>query len=133
MLDLSDLDYSGHAVLHLRHPETGELLLYDDEKPVSVTLAGTDSPEFVKATLAERQAQMRNPGKEFTPDDYEKTRIRVIARCVVGWQGLSWQGEPMKCDFETVVSALSKRKWLREQIEEFVGLRANFSQASPQA
>jgi hypothetical protein len=133
MLDINDLDYSGHAILHLRHPETGDLLYFGDEQPVTVTLAGTDSSEFQKATLAERQAQINAVGKTFTPDNYERTRLRVIARCVIDWRGIGWQGKEIKPDFETVFSALSKRKWLREQIEDFIGQRANFSKASPQA
>jgi hypothetical protein len=135
VIDLSQLDYSGHATLYLKHPETGLPLFYGDDgaegAPVTIKLAGTDCPEFIKATLAERQRHMKQ-AHPITPEEYRLSRLRVLARCIVSWQGVGWEDQEIQPDYENAFSALSKLKWLADQVEDFVSTRTNFAKHEPE-
>jgi hypothetical protein len=121
------------STLELRHPGTGAPLLDDDEKPISITLAGKDSDRY-RATQRAISNRLLKQGRKQTPtvEAMEADAVEVLVACTLEWSGVVIDGEPLKC------SAANARKiytdprcaWIREQVDAFIDDRANFSKAS---
>ena len=126
-MDFADLDLAktadSGADMHVRHPVTEEPLTTDG-KPITIRLLGADSAEFrngVKA-IANRSQSRKKPSLA----EAERNAVELLARITTGWQGIVWNGEPLKFSRENAEMLYRERPWLREQADEFAGERANF-------
>lgn len=138
-MDLSNLALASSAeegaALHLKHPVTGEPLFCDDGKPMSITVVGMDSDRFRKAerSIANqrlRQAQRRR-SSTMSMEDIEKETVRAFAACTLDWS-LQMGGKPLPFSTDEAVKLYGNPDygWIREQLDDFMSDRANFSKAS---
>lgn len=131
-MDLAALDASKEdgALLALRHPGNGSVLKTADEKPISLTVVGTDSEIYrsaMRALTNKRLTQVRRD--PVTAEEIESEATSMLANCVTGWSGIVLDGQPLQFSKANVVVIFSRLRWVREQVEAFVNDRANFVKA----
>lgn len=135
--DLDSLDTtaasSKGATLFLVHPTTREPLMTpatDDApaRPVSITLMGLESE---KAEAFQREVQRKRlkrgaSKKPITPEQLEAEAINLLAEVTLAWDGIGKGGEDLECTPANVKMIYKDRKWVRDQVDEFVGDLSNF-------
>lgn len=136
-MDLSNLDTvaaSGKgAVMEVRHPVTKAILLTtptppkDKGDPVTLTIIGFDATEFRDHERALINKRL-NGGKSRQTDAeaIQDEAITVLAMCVKAWSGIEVDGKQLDCTPANVKMVLNRFPWLKEQVDAFVGDRANF-------
>jgi hypothetical protein len=122
--DFTKLDFAtkaeAGAVMQVKNPLTGEAL------GATVTVIGTDSKTFRNLAKQRSVASMERTAEDLKTYDADADNISMIAKCILGWTGI-FEGETeIKFSYENAVMMLTKYSWLREQIDRFVGDRANF-------
>lgn len=97
---------------------------------VVITLLGMDSERFqeIKTERSRDMAERAARGNFEPLDEDQKLALHIdtLARCTVGWSGMASKGEEIPFSVE-------KARWLyraypaiREQVNVFIGDRANF-------
>jgi len=128
LLDLGNLDTvetaEKGATLEVMHPT--------DNVPlgIAITLAGADSDLYQKTqnrTINKRAKRFR-PGQSlsFTVEEQEENTLNLLATCTLGWEGVVVDGEPLPYSKENAKELYRRFRWLREQVDAFIGDRANF-------
>lgn len=117
------------AWLDLEHPATGDVIGTED-KPVRIKLLGTDSKawrnknrEFQRKRIAKLK---RNKSRDIDYSASEEETSDMLAACTIGWEGIEENGEAMEFSQETAERLYLEMGWIREQVDAFVGDRANF-------
>ena len=131
-MDLRDLDTvatsNEGADLHLLHPGNGEPV------GITITLAGPDSDVFKKARYrarnTTRQMMMKRGGKVKTAEEEEQEDIEGYAGCTLAWDGVEEHGKKLKCTRDNAIHLYTRYPWIREQVNFFIGDRANFTKPS---
>jgi len=130
-MDLNDINLEEKAdegaEVILEHPVTGEPLEHDG-KPMSIKVSGTDSAAYRKKQreLHNRRLQKIAKGRkpDFTNSDSEACEL--LAACTIGWSGIVAGGEVVKFSQSEARSLYEQHAWIREQVDLFIGDRANF-------
>lgn len=144
-MDLLSLDVSPTAnegrALHLLHPAERTPLFGADKGPVTITLLGKDSDVFIKAERIirnKRMEAMKKGGKHSAAEE-DQEAWETLARCTTGWQGIpqGWidgtaDASPAEFSYASAVKLYQRMRWVKEQVDEFVGTRENFLKASSQ-
>jgi hypothetical protein len=118
------------AWLDLENPRTNEMLEDDDGNAISIKLLGTDSKVWRnknRENMRKRTAQMvRSKSKkvDFTVSDEDT--CEMLSECTVDWKGIIDEGEEIEFSKEAAYELYMKYIWIREQVDLFVGDRANF-------
>ena len=99
------------------------------ETDLKIKLAGTDS--FIYRNWLKRMSNKKLGNfkkKGFSYEESERSSVELLAELTLGWEGLEADGEPIVYSREKAIDLYSdpNMKWLREQVDEFVGERANF-------
>ena len=120
------------AVYHVNDPFNEEPAFFTDivdsvevEKPVTVTLLGPDSDVYRKASLNSSRKVLKKRGK-VDPQDLDDSAIFSLAECILGWEGLEDEGQPIQFTRQNAIALLRSEKWLRDQLNEFHQDRRNF-------
>jgi hypothetical protein len=120
----------------LRHPVTSAPLYQDDltEKAVTITLAGADSSRFRAAERANRNKRlkglrMRTPSAEEIDED----GLELLSRCTLAWDGVELDGQVLACTQANARMLYKRLPWVREQVDNFMGDRANFLAPLPKS
>jgi len=101
------------------------------DPPVFITVVGMDSDVYQKAQLELRNRQFKKMQKrnrlrfEMTAEETEQNAIDLLARCIMGWENIEWGGKPLPFSYENAKKLLGEN-WIREQVDTFIGDRANF-------
>ena len=119
---LADKSEQGSTLIVL-DPVTGV------ETDFKIKLAGTDS--FIYRNWLKRMSNKKLGNfkkKGFSYEESERSSVELLAELTLGWEGLEADGEPIVYSREKAMELYSdpNMKWLREQVDEFVGERANF-------
>jgi len=121
--DLSKLDTAAAAddgaTLHILHPFTGERI------GMSIVVAGTDSDRYRTA----RNAMLRKSMRRRTPADPEQLLAddaHLLAASTISWSGAVMDGKEVPFSEQAAFDLYQRFPWLREQVAEFMGDRANF-------
>lgn len=131
--------------LHLKHPTTQVPLFYgtgDDKQPITIDLLGQDSDTFIKEERKARAKTVESMTKQvkYSAEAADLTADTTLARCTVRWNNIpqGWldnsdSAEPADFTPANVLKLYGNpgMKWLRTQVDEFIGARANFLQGSP--
>lgn len=129
-MDFASIDLAANAErgadVHIEHPITEEPLFDADGKPITITVLGQDSREFRSAVSA--LAEKVSKGKQ-TLEKSEANAIELLARIVLRWHGIEWEGKPLECTRENVKMFLTKFPPIRRQIDAFVADRSHFTKA----
>ena len=113
------------ADLELVDPITGDAL-----EGVTIRLLGTDSAAYrnyardMQRKRMEKLAKSRNRKPDFSVSEQEEAEMLAI--CTVGWAGLEEDGEELKFSHDAAVKLYMDYPWIKEQVDSFVGDRANF-------
>lgn len=115
----------------------GQPLLDRDGKEVTITLLGPDSAKYRALTREnvrkrlERRAQGAVPLTVEEVDEVENDSIEILAVCTASWSGVNTpQGEAIECTVDNARKLYLNYPVIREQVDAFIGNRANFIQAS---
>lgn len=135
-IDTKKLSESGVPLLILKLD--GKPLADKDGNPVRITLLGPDSAKYRALTRENirRRLEKRALGAaatEFDVDEVERETMEILAVCTVAWEGVNTpQGEAIPCSLENARKLYEAYPVIREQVDAFVGNRANFIPASSQ-
>ena len=127
-MDLSQFDVKAAsekgAVLHLKHPMTGEKL-FDGGTAVTITVIGRDSPS-VQAVMKEIE---RRKAKGEDIDRHEEG-LELLCCVVKEWSGIEFEGQPMECNKANARKLFNdpRTEWIGEQVGPFALSRRNFAQ-----
>jgi hypothetical protein len=118
------------AVLEIAHPESEEII-----EGMTITLLGQDSKLYRKIQLGKQQAALNRmaKGKKAIDLDAEKLSedsIDDLVKLTTAWSGFVLDGKDLDCTPENVRTVYSDWSWIKEQVQEFVGNRANFFRAN---
>lgn len=120
-LNLTEASEIG-AELELEHPITGEKL------DAVIHLAGTDSAAYrgkQKEIQSKRIAKLaRGKKADFSNSDDEECEL--LASCTLGWSGIFNGKEEVKFSHAAAKKLYLESYWIREQVDSFIGDRANF-------
>lgn len=134
-MDLRKLVADGEATMEVKDT-LGDICLQDDGKtPISITFAGIDSPEWIRAVARnadERNDQIRRSAspapRKFAAIDDEA--IGLLASVTKSWAGIMLDGKALDCSFDNAKKVYTAVPIVREQANGFIGNRANFVKAS---
>ena len=130
-MDLNDLAPSSDtAVLTLRHPTDGSVLMNDDGTPMTITLMGSDSEPYQKSQRSATNRRLAQTGKrggqsKLTAEELLADNIEALTAVTKSWNVTLDKAKP-ECEAPVVRQTYKKFIWLREQVDDFVGDRANF-------
>jgi hypothetical protein len=126
MLDLSSLKEEASAIedgveVKITHPVTGE------ETGMIVTVASYESSAVrsVQRRIANSAMKKRKKGMP-TAEDAEEGTYAIAAAAVLGWSGVTEDGEPLEFTKSNVIKVLKAWPFIAEQIDEVADDRANF-------
>jgi hypothetical protein len=120
------------------HPVTRQPLVDKDGAPAYIDLYSSDSEIARKHNQAVSRRRLSTAGRgsriRITPEELEADQIELLVALTVGWRLLTLDGAPLDIPFSPAEArdlyGSQEAAWLREQIDEFAGDRANFSKAS---
>jgi len=101
------------------------------DPPIFLTVVGMDSDIYQKAQMDQRNKQFKKMQRrnrlrfEMTAEETEEQSIELLARCILGWENIEWEGAPLPYNKENA-KRLMRINWIREQVDIFIGDRANF-------
>jgi hypothetical protein len=131
-IDLMSLDTVASseegAVMEVRHPKTGDVLRHDDGRPYTITYRGKDSEAFRDLARKQQDRRVQANMRTRTPvlsSVIERDDIELIVAATMSWD-IVYDGGVPKSDPKLYRQAYTKLPWLKEQGDEFVGVRANF-------
>jgi len=109
------------AELALLHPGTGKAL------GITIRLAGVDSDIYRKASrkITEKRLNRGRVGK-LDLEAVEDEGLTVMAACTLGWSGVVVDGQELPCTRDNAQAVYRRFPWIREQVDAFMGDRANF-------
>lgn len=128
-MDLSTLTPVDSVEITLRHPATGVDLTTAKGEPISVSIYGMDSAVFQahqKNLINKRLQRQNRKGGTFTAEQIEEDSISTLAACIAGWKNIEFEGKPLEFSKSNAKALLNKLRWVREQLDEAIGDRANF-------
>jgi hypothetical protein len=117
-------------VLHLKNPETDELLFEDEaqELPVTVTVYGKSSTRYRNAVAAMQNRELRRKAKKevATAEQLLKESLDLLVACSAT-STLELDGEVVdnKAAFEKLYSN-TELSWVRDQVDAAIGDDSNF-------
>ena len=122
-LDTSEAAETG-AVLDVLHPTENTPL------GIKITLAGADSDVYRKTVNknVNKRVQRMKPGQSlpFTAEEQEESGLNLLAVCTLAWEGVVVEGEVLPCTKENAKMVYQRFPWIKEQVDQFIGDRANF-------
>lgn len=130
-----ELSVDNPSRMTIVHPTTRQPLRDAEGKPAYIELYSADSEIRRKhdRAVARRRLAMRGRGK-ITPEELEAEAVELLAALTTGWHLLDLAGDVVDVAFTPEnareLYAATKMTWLREQVDEYVGDRGNFSGAS---
>jgi hypothetical protein len=122
-LDTSEAAETG-AVLEVLHPTENTPL------GIKITLAGADSDIYRKTVNknVNKRVQRMKPGQSlpFTAEEQEESGLNLLAVCTLAWEGIVVEGDALPCNKENAKMVYQRFPWIKEQVDQFIGDRANF-------
>jgi len=105
------------------HEAGAEMQVKDESgKPLEmyISIVGVDSKAWKKASSELRRAV-------FAGGDSEDERIKTIVSCTIGWRGFESKGKELEFTEENIKGLYVNAPYILDQIDVFVGDRANFT------
>jgi hypothetical protein len=135
-MDLSNLDTSKHAeagvFMPLRSPADGTTIKDEDTgNACGIVLLGKDSKEFQAFANNVTNRRLREQGKsgkiKMTAEEIEEDAVELLVRCTKQLVHIKVDGKELEgtAGARTLYTRPGLR-WVREQVDEFVGDREQF-------
>lgn len=122
--------------MELEHPVSGDILMQEkpnEKKPITIKVLGIDSKayrnkqlEFQRKRIAKMTRNRKNNDIVMSDED----ACELLAECTVGWEGIVENGKPIEFSKEAAASLYMNYRWIREQVDQSIGDRANFLQSA---
>lgn len=130
-MDLATLDITKAAnegaVMEVRHPAAGTVLKDDAGEPITITLIGSDSEKVKRRQRVELNKRLKSGRRQaMTAEELDEQGLDLLAFCTVSWTGIMLDGQVLECNHGNAVAVYQRLPWLKEQVDTFVGDRANF-------
>jgi len=124
--------------MEVRHPATDEVLRAQDGRAVTMSVVGFDSQKVraKRHKLGNRRLNRNN--RKVTAEGREAENIELLAATIEGWdaEGLAYalskiygqkiSASDLEFSEKTAQDLLTGVPWLRDQVDEYSGDRANF-------
>ena len=110
-------------VVNIVHPSTGAPL------GITIKVISPDSEKYRKLSNRTRNRSINavKKGKNsLTAEMMDENAMELLVGSVLSWEGVTWAGQVMECNEVNVRSVFTKFPWIKEQVDEFLGDRANF-------
>lgn len=122
------------ARMVLKHPTT-KLPLKDESGEASITMRGRDSRIYRDKSREESQIAIQEARSQQADDQLQvdiakvdKQAVRVLAACTIGWENIAdADGQAIAFNEANAVRLYTDFPWIREQVDRFMAVRANFS------
>ena len=122
--DFTKLDFAAKAeegaVMQVKNPLTGEAL------GATITLIGTDSKAFRDLAKQRATATLKRTKEEQENYDSDDEMSVMLSKCTLAWSGVEEGVEAVEFSQENALMMYRKYRWLRDQVDQFIGDRANF-------
>ena len=130
-MDLATLDSvkaaNEGAAMEVLHPTSNVPLKDDQDNPITITLIGQDSDKVKKRQRLEMNKRLKAGRRStMTAEELEEQGLELLAFCTVSWNGIKLDGQLLDCTADNAMKVYKRVPWLREQVDSFVGDRANF-------
>lgn len=121
-MDLNDIVIEETATCVIKHPTTGE------PTDIVINLYGEDSKVFQKASKKNLNTILKKGSRKTNADQVEARSLDLLASCSASWENMKLEGEVLECTFENARKIYKRFAWIKEQVDEHLGDRANFLQ-----
>jgi hypothetical protein len=108
------------AWLTLEHPITGAPL------SARIKLAGIDSKVYQKQIRKNQDKRLKRFRFKTSSDELENERLALLTAITLTWEDIAEGKQVLECIPANVRHIYTKYLWIREQVDEFAGDRANF-------
>ena len=120
--------------LKLLHPTTGEPLVDEDGKPALILLVGMDSQQWRdeqrKQSIKRIKRTVGDVDEAAELEQVGQNAIDLLVACTLDWSGIAWEGKDLEFSADNARMLYTELAWLRDQVDRFIGQRANFISAS---
>lgn len=128
-MDIGDIDLMEVAdngvMFTLLHPITRA------ETDIKIKIHGSDSKIYRDAQRANQNKRIKGMQKNrnfhMTADEIEIEALNMLALCTTGWENMEKDGKKVPFSPENAKLIYKENPWIREQIEEAIGDRSNFT------
>lgn len=121
----------GSAQMELRDV-SGQPVLKADGTPITITLLGKDSDAWTKHENAMGDSRLNQRGQHrLKMERLKAENVAGYAKCTVSWDGIGLGEETTACTYENALKLYTAFPAIRDQVDEFMGERANFLKVSP--
>ena len=122
--------------VEILNPITREPMIDDEKRSAYIEVHSPDSEPARKAERKALDRRMAVRGRtKITSAELEAERIGYFAAITTGWHLVDFQGKAIDVEFspETARELYSSGEfaWIRDQVDAFIGDRANFMKPSP--
>lgn len=117
------------ADLELEDPITGEKGKQADGSPVTIRVMGMDSAAFRNKHREIQSRRMAKIARGKKPDyagNSDDEAAELLVACTIGWNGIEVNGEVLAFTPKAARDLYLDHHWIREQVDQFIGDRANF-------
>jgi len=121
LLDLGSLEATETATLELRHPTTGKAI-----PGATITAYGKDSRKFEVLQNKSLRKRLKKRNSIPDPEDFNRENLEILAELITGWAGIVVDGSEIPYTKDNAIQLFERFKWIKEQVDEFVGDRLNF-------
>lgn len=105
----------------------GSPILKADGSPITITLLGKDSDAWIRHenAMGDRRLNQRG-GAKLKMEGLKAENVAGYAKCTVSWDGIGLGEDESPCTYENALKLYTKYPAIRDQVDEFMGERANF-------
>ena len=96
-----------------------------DLAPFKIKLIGKDSKAY-GAKIRRVYEKTRNKKKGLNAAEIEIERMAIAVACTIEWDVKWTDGKELPCTSDNVEMIYTQFPWILEQVEDFIGDRANF-------
>ena len=132
-MDLSSIDLQAAAEqgekMYLEHPVTGETVKDDDGNPMWSKVLGTDSKAYNRAVSRIASKRTRKGKGQITVEQQAENAADLLSELSVDWYIQTDKDYP-EFSADAAKQLYIEHKWIRQQVDDFAGDRANFYKGS---
>jgi hypothetical protein len=123
-MKIEKIAFNDTAEMVVKHPCTGAELIGENDKPMTITVCGSQSRQFRDARNEQIDEGAGKPRDDINAAHHEQTSIELIASCTIKFNGLDL-GDGL-LDAKHAAEVYESNPWLYDQVDSFMGKKANF-------
>ena len=139
-MDLSKYNLDQYAEIgadmELENPETSEVFYQSNGEPVTIKLLGKDSKIWRNKNREYQKKRINSAIRRRKGDDdlvmSDEEVCDILACCTIGWSGIEEDGKELEFSYDNALQMYLDHNWIREQVDMFIGDRANGEKRFPQ-